>query len=226
MHQYQPVWGNMRQGIESGTRHFADAVKTQRRLKEQERQFDIAQQLKQEEFDASKSQFQQNLEETKRQADMGFDISKQELALRNQEFGLKQQGAQMKKEQYDYGNKMRDAKKGIGKEVAQFYKKVGDKESQYRNVLEDQPWYEKAYRDAFDWNPMVESREEAASRQTGYDMIDQFQPNLIEGYGGIAPEEAFRATQQYFPSQFGESENIDSGMSPLMYGGINQFGGG
>ena len=42
----------------------------------------------------------------------------------------------------------------------------------------------------------------------------------------IAPEEAFRATQQYFPSQFGESESIDLGMSPLMYGGINQFGGG
>ena len=132
----------------------------------------------------------------------------------------------MKKEQYDYGNKMRDATKGITREVSQFYKKKADKESQYRNVLEDQPWYEKAYRDAFDWNPMVESREEAASRQTGYDMIDQFQPNLIEGYGGIAPEEAFRATQQYFPSQLGESENIDSGMSPLMYGGINQFGGG
>ena len=215
MHQYQPQWHN-----------FRDSVQNWRKLKEQDKQFNVAQGLLREEFDASKSQFQQNLTETKRQADMGFDISKKELALRGQEFGLKEQEAKMRKEQYDYGLKMRDATKGITREVAQFGQKKGDKESQYRNVLEDQPWYEKAYRNAFDWNPMVESREEAAARQTGYDKIDQFQPNLIEGYGGIAPEEAFRATQQYFPSQFGESESIDLGMSPLMYGGINQFGGG
>ena len=215
MHQYQPQWHN-----------FRDSVQNWRKLKEQDKQFNVAQGLLREEFDASKSQFQQNLTETKRQADMGFDISKKELALRGQEFGLKEQEAKMRKEQYDYDNKMRDATKGITREVAQFGQKKGDKESQYRNVLEDQPWYEKAYRNAFDWNPMVESREEAAARQTGYDKIDQFQPNLIEGYGGIAPEEAFRATQQYFPSQFGESESIDLGMSPLMYGGINQFGGG
>ena len=215
MHQYQPQWHN-----------FRDSVQNWRKLKEQDKQFNVAQQLKQEEHEAQKSQFQQSLSETKRQFDLGLDVTKQEFELKKQEFGLKQQGAQMRKEQYDYDNKMRDATKGITREVSQFYKKKADKESQYRNVLEDQPWYEKGYRDAFDWNPMVESREEAASRQTGYDKIDQFQPNLIEGYGGIAPEEAFRATQQYFPSQFGESESIDLGMSPLMYGGINQFGGG
>ena len=215
MHQYQPQWHN-----------FRDSVQNWRKLKEQDKQFNVAQGLLREEFDASKSQFQQNLTETKRQADMGFDISKKELVLRGQEVGLKEQETKMRKDENDYRLKMRDATKGITREVAQFGQKQGDKESQYRNVLEDQPWYEKAYRNAFDWNPMVESREEAASRQTGYDKIDQFQPNLIEGYGGIAPEEAFRATQQYFPSQFGESESIDLGMSPLMYGGINQFGGG
>ena len=112
-----------------------------------------------------------------------------------------------------------------------------------RKVLEDQPWYEKAYRAAYnkgDYNPLVainsmmglfgggvETSEQAAARKTGYDRIDEFQPDLIKDYGDIAPSEAFRATQEYYPSQFGESESIDlgMGMSPLMYGGINQFGG-
>jgi len=211
-------------------------------MKEQDKQFNIAQQLREEEFDASKSQFQQNLTETKRQADMGYDINKQQLGLQNEELKLKQQRAQMDKEQYDYNIKKREATKGITRDVAQFYKTKGDKESQYRNVLEDQSWYEKAYRGAYNkgsLNPLVgvnymmglfgggvETSEQTAARQSGYSNIDTHQPNLIQKYGDMAPSLAFEATQRYLPSQFGETESIDRGMSsPLMLGMYNQFGG-
>ena len=233
MHQYQPTWHNFRDGVQNAMK-----------LREQQRQHDVAQALKQEELATDKAQFQQNLTETQRQFDAGLDVTKEELRLKGEEFKLNKRSQDMVYDNAVVQKKIRTAQRGVATDTAHFLKQAGEKESQYQNVLEDQPWYEKAYRAAYnkgDYNPLVavnamlglfgagvESREESAARQTGYDSFDKYQPNLMEKYGEYAPSAAFEATQRYFPSQFGSQAEIDLGMqnSPLMLGGYNQFGGG
>ena len=217
MHQYQPTWHNFRDGVQNAMK-----------LREQKRQHDVAQALKQEEFEADKAQFQQNLTETQRQFDAGLDVTKEELRLKDAEFKLNKRNQDMVYDNAVVQKKIREAQRGVATDTAHFLKQAGEKESQYQNVLENQPWYEKAYRDVYGYLGLDETRKEAAARQTGYDSFDKYQPNLMEKYGEYAPAAALEATRQYFPSQLGSQAEIDLARqnSPLMLGGYNQFGGG
>ena len=197
MHQYQPTWHNFRQGVENA-----------RKLKQQDRQFKIAQQLKQEEADANKAQFQQSHDLSKKTQEDNAAYNRGILALRKDQDDTD-------KYTFEQNKKTHTAMIGINKDLAVHLKEKGKKETDYKNVYEDQPWYEQLYRDTMSWDPRVETREEAAKRQSGYDKLKP--PDLIGEYGDILPQYAFEKTKDFFPSEFGTSAEIDLSMenSPL-----------
>lgn len=232
MFRYQPTWHNMREGVSEGARSVVDAIKEKKRLNEQARQFDIAQNLAREQLAAQKAQWSQDYGLRKK----GFDLRRDESIDRR---AIQGQQHQMNVDEYDYKKGIRRARSEAEADIVSHMRTVAEKESDFQNNLRNFPLGEGLVRDIWQTKPFagvqsilglfgkdLKSREAAARRQSGFGSVRDYAPDILGTYGDRLGLDALKYAQMYQPWEEPTQTRIDRySNNPLMMGAYNQYRG-
>ena len=211
MHQYQPTWHNFRDGVQNAMK-----------LREQKRQHDVAQALKQEEFEADKANWNKTFDENQKRWEAGWDITKESHQMDKERHNLEQRANKQAYEKNQFDFQWRKDNRGAQNDLNKWVAEIGKAHSEYKTLKDQQPWY---YTGETNMRTGIRlTADEVARRDAGLTDLKQSPPTSWTGIGAGGLEMA----QTYFPSVFGADEeqailetNAGLGYNPVIQAGQN-----